>query len=65
MVLGRESTGQVLASGGGNFGFSESHEFVLPAEYKDGDDDDEPIIGEGEIPLTIEIQVRTKNTRNW
>jgi hypothetical protein len=43
-------------SGGGNFGDSESHDFLLPANFNEASDD-EPIIGEGEMPLTIVIQL--------
>jgi hypothetical protein len=56
VILGRSPNGEVLVSGGGDFGHRQTNEFVVPAEFDD-ETEDEPIIDEGQIPLTIVIQM--------
>lgn len=56
VILGRSANGEVLLSGGGDFGHSDSNEFEVPSEIEDVSDE-EPIIGEGQISLTIVIQL--------
>jgi hypothetical protein len=54
VVFGRSQDGEVLVSGGGNFGFRQRHEFTVPYP-----EPDELIIEEGQIPLTVLIQLGT------
>jgi hypothetical protein len=55
--LGRNPGGAVLVSGGADFGYTKTHDFVVPVDYDDPDDPDVPIIQDGQIPLTIQIQL--------
>jgi hypothetical protein len=55
VILGRSPNGEVLVSGGGDFGLLQTNEFVVPAEFDEIED--EPIIEEGQISLTIVIQM--------
>ncbi|KAL3924346.1 MAG: hypothetical protein SGARI_006052, partial [Bacillariaceae sp.] len=55
VVLGREEDGDVLLSGGGDFGKERWHEFQVPADFKDKTN--KPDIQEGQIPLTVAIQL--------
>lgn len=54
-MLGRNAVGQVLAYGGGNFGHEESHSFLVPKDFVE--DEENTLIGDGQIPLTIVIQL--------
>lgn len=53
--MGRNSIGKVLAFGGGNFGREESHSFLVPENFVE--EEEKPLIGDGQIPLTIVIQL--------
>jgi hypothetical protein len=55
VVLGRDTDGEVLVSGGGDFGNERWHEFQVPGDFKDTSDDLD--VGEGEISLTVVIQL--------
>jgi secreted trypsin-like serine protease len=55
--LGRNPGGVVLVAGGGDFGATRTHDFVIPLDYDDPEDPDVPIIQDGQIPLTIQIQL--------
>lgn len=55
--LGSQPNGPILVSGGGSFESSLVHNFDVPVEFKEESSDDVPIIGEGQIPLTIVIQL--------
>jgi hypothetical protein len=55
--LGHSPGGMVLVSGGGNFGDTQTYDFVIPVDYADTEDPDAPIIQDGQIPLTIQIQL--------
>ena len=55
--LGRNPGGGVLVLGGGDFGDTQTHDFVIPVDYDDPDDPNVPIILDGQIPLTIQIQL--------
>jgi hypothetical protein len=59
VVLGRDPDGaDVLVTGGGDFGRRMQYDFSVPAAYVETTTDDfDPIIGEHQIPLTIEIQL--------
>lgn len=54
-MLGRNAVGKVLAFGGGNFGLEESHSFRIPEDFQE--EDDEPLLEEGQIPLIVVIQL--------
>jgi hypothetical protein len=56
VMLGRVSTGTVLASGGDKFGASQQHELNIPEDYNDPVGDG-PIIGDGQIAMTVVIQL--------
>jgi len=56
VFLGRATSGKVLASGGGNFGASNKHEFFVTEDYSESTQDG-PVIGEGQIALTVVIQL--------
>lgn len=53
-MLGRNAIGKVLAYGGGDFGREESHFFNVPKDFAEKE---MPIIEDGEISLTIVIQL--------
>jgi hypothetical protein len=55
VVLGRNAIGKVLAFGGGNFGREESHSFQVPNDF--AEEEDIPLIEDGQIPLTVVIQL--------
>ncbi len=55
VVLGRNSDGEVLVSGGGDFGHEKSHDFQVPPDFID--DQEKPDLSEGEIPLTVVVQL--------
>lgn len=56
--LGHNPGGAVLVSGEGNFGYTQTRDFVVPLEYDDPDDGTYvPIILDGQIPLTVQIQL--------
>jgi hypothetical protein len=55
VVLGRDEEGEVLLSGGGDFGSERSHDFQVPKDYPD--ESDSPQITAGSIPLTVVIQL--------
>ena len=58
VMLGRNPNGEVLITGGGDFGRREQHEFDIPLDFVEPSEDDfELIIGEGQVPLTIVIQL--------
>jgi hypothetical protein len=63
VLLGRAAIGTVLASGGCNFGSVATHELNIPEEYVDPDQD-ELIIGEGQLALTIVIQLDSDPLEN-
>lgn len=44
-----------MVSGGGDFGSERRHEFQVPNDYKEKAD--EPEVAEGQIPLTVVIQL--------
>jgi len=56
LYLGRNTNGEVLLSGGGDFGDSESAIFTVPEVFEDSFEDD-LILEEGQLPLTIVIQL--------
>ena len=63
-MLGRNAVGKVLAFGGGNFGPEESHSFRIPEDFQE--EDDEPLLEEGQIPLIVVIQLdRYPNEIGW
>lgn len=56
--LGSRPYGEVLVSGGGGFEGPKFHEFDVPTDFKETNDDDAtPTIGPEQIPLTIVLQV--------
>jgi len=56
--LGSGPSGEVLVSGGGGFDGAKSHEFDVPTEYKDTNEDDAaPAMIPGQIPLTVVLQL--------
>jgi hypothetical protein len=55
VVLGRNPDGQILVSGGGDFGHEASHDFLVPSDFIDNQE--EPDLAEGEIPLTVVVQL--------
>lgn len=55
VVLGRNAIGKVLAYGGGDFGREESHSFQVPEDFVE--EEETPLIEDGQIPLTIVIQL--------
>eukprot|EP00980_Cylindrotheca_fusiformis_P031607 scaffold26676_cov137-Cylindrotheca_fusiformis.AAC.5 len=56
VILGRVETGTVLASGGDKFGGSQQHELEIPESYDDPATNG-PIVGEGQIALTVVLQL--------
>lgn len=56
VILGRVATGTVLASGGDKFGASQQYELKIPIDYADPVVDG-PIIAEGQIAMTIVLQL--------
>ena len=61
LLLGKATSGEVLASGGGNFGYKAMHEFEIPITY-DLPDEDEIVAGEGEILVTLVLQLDKRPT---
>jgi len=57
VVLGRNVAGEVLASGGGNFGSEQSHEIRVPVDYTPDEEAEHPPVGEGQILVTVVIQL--------
>ena len=55
VVLGTNSDGQILASGGGNFGFRSIKDFDVPKDFTEDDLSGANL--DGQIPLSIEIQL--------
>ena len=62
LLLGRATSGTVLAVGGGDFGQKAIHEVEIPTDFDYQDDDKKPVVGEGQILLTIVMQLDTKPT---
>lgn len=56
-MLGRNAIGRVLAYGGGNFGREQSHSFQVPDDFVE--QEEKPLIEDGQIALTIVIQLDT------
>ena len=57
LFLGRTPDGEVLLSGGGEFSSRLTLEFSTPSDYSSVEVDEVPVIGEGQLPLTIVIQL--------
>lgn len=57
ITLGQEPNGEVLVSGEGKFESEQQHVFTLPSEYEDSSGVDTPTVNEGEIALTVVIQM--------
>lgn len=55
VVLGRNVEGLILVSGGGDFGHEKWHDFQVPLNFVD--DEEKPNLAEGEIPLTVVVQL--------
>lgn len=55
VVLGRNSDGQPLVSGGGDFGYEKWHDFQVPSDFVD--DEEKPELSDGEIPLMVVVQL--------
>jgi hypothetical protein len=55
VVLGTDAGGEVLVSGGGDFGSERWHEFQVPTDLNQKPE--EPKVPEGQIPLTVVIQL--------
>jgi len=62
IMLGRAATGTVIASGGDEFGESQEYELAIPEDY-DGDTDG-PLIGEGQIAMTLVLQLDNNPSEN-
>ena len=59
VAVGQSPDGEVLLSGGGNFGYKEEHEIRVPLSYNSGPQNEEPTtaVGEGQIALTVVIRL--------
>lgn len=55
VVLGKDAEGEVLLSGGGDFGIERAHEFQVPTYFTEKQEN--PQVADGQIPLTVVIQL--------